>query len=100
MKGKLKTLEKIKSEFKYEIFNKNILKVHHSSSCNWILIRDERDFGKIFNIFLYMDLNNRKLYRREGYSDLYYDEWFEWVGEFGPTLQNEFNNLINTIEGW
>jgi hypothetical protein len=100
MRGKLKTLEEIKREFKTEYLSDNVSKVYHSLSDTYLPVGCRGSFGTVIDISLYADRGDRTVYRDKD-AQLYYDEWFEWIGEPPkPSLQNEFDNLINSIEGW
>ena len=86
MKGKLKTLEEV---FKIKpIKNRNgFTVVYHSNVNKSIDVENgsKKKFGWIIEVELWEDKGNRKIYydgeSKDKYGQLYYDEWFEYVGE-------------------
>ena len=88
MKGKLKTLEEIKKDMKVShlVYHSGIY-VHHSKVKLGINIHKEsfKNFGNTIEVKLWEDFGNRVVYyngtSKDNYDQLYYDEWFLWIGE-------------------
>jgi len=86
MKGKLKTLEEIRKDRKVKDSLGGIYVFHSVAELNIdINERSFKKFGTIIDIRLWDHLSNRTIYydgiSKANYYQLYYDEWFEWIGK-------------------
>jgi len=86
MIGKLKTLEEVKKDRKTKDSISGICVFHSKVDLN-IDIHEKKfnKFGNTIEVELWQDFGDRKIYydgeSKDKYGQLYYDEWFEYVGE-------------------
>ena len=96
MIGKLKKLK----EITVLPITHSMIHVYHSSVKKSICIKkeNENDFGTIIDIKLWDNsLKGRVIYYKgkscTSYNQLYYDEWFEWIGKKIEYIPDELWNI-------
>jgi len=86
MIGKLKTLEEIMKDKKVKKIIGGIT-ISYSKSEFYISVYEDKfkNFGNVIEVKLFMKYRNRIVYYdgilKAKYDQLYYDEWFLWIGE-------------------
>ena len=101
IESKLKTLEEIKAnspriqKFRYEI------NIYHTKTdmCIGVDTDNLEAFGNIIEVKLWVDVKDGRKVYQDVKGSLYYDEWFEWMGEEPFTVKPLEDDLWD-ISDW
>jgi hypothetical protein len=101
MRGKLKSIEEIKAnssriqEFSYEV------NIYHTNvdMCIGVSYENFEVFGKEIDVKLWVDIRDSRKVYQDVKGSLYYDEWFEWLGE-EPVLVKPLEDDLWDISDW